>query len=145
MNNKIRSETIFLLIIGLIGCKFQNYSEKTGKFGQRNLETFDEFYKKFHSDSSFQMSRIEFPLKGEKRDGSIHPDSIRSNFYWNDKDWIIHKDVDYKSLGYKEEIDHNDSIYIQKIFIENSGIQIERHFKLIDCSWYLYYYSDIIM
>ncbi|HEU0125876.1 MAG TPA: hypothetical protein VFQ56_06205, partial [Flavobacterium sp.] len=46
-------------------------------------ENFDEFNKKFHSDSLFQVSRVDFPIEGKHVSGF-------EQYNWTRKNWQFH-------------------------------------------------------
>jgi len=133
---------VLILLLLFNYCSSANIEDKQDECDKG--EVFDEFYRKFHTDSSFQLSRIDFPLKGYKRTGNENPDINDGKYYWKKKNWIVHKkfDLDDNSI-YKQDKVFKDTLVVDKIYIENSGFSIERHFKLIDCKWKLVYYSEI--
>ena len=47
-------------------------------------ENFDKFYNRFHTDSTFQMSRIKFPLQGKIIQGD-------QETKWSRDNWIMMK------------------------------------------------------
>lgn len=115
-------------------------------------ETFKDFYKKFYSDSTFQISRVTFPLKGFNSDeydeelGDKNPP-----YFWQKKDWNFLSTLDKDTVvydkkewieEYRREIKHNkDSTVIEKIYIVDSGFIEERKFKKNRNKWYLIFYS----
>ena len=115
-------------------------------------ENFSTFYKKFYSDSLFQVSRVVFPLKGFNSDdydeelGDKNPP-----YFWKKKDWSFLKTLEKNYLKvdrkdwveeYKKEIKVNkDSTILEKIYIVESSYIIERKFKKIKGQWYLFFYS----
>ncbi len=115
-------------------------------------ETFKNFYKKFYSDSTFQISRIAFPLKGFNSD-EYDPELGSKNppYYWKKSSWqfieTLEKDtvvIDKKDWTeeYRREINNNkDSTVLEKIYIVDSGYIVERKFKKIKEKWNLVYYS----
>lgn len=113
--------------------KSENDHVKKSQSEYDHLE-FDKFFKKFHSDSLFQLSRIIFPLAGENIDG-WERDSL-----WYKEDWTLHTNLQIDTSIYKEEFIYSDSLVKQIVFIEGSGFYVERHFKLINGEWYLVYY-----
>ena len=98
------------------------------------VENFDEFYNKFHSDSTFQKSRIKFPLKGQKVDSE-------GTHSWSKTNWVLMKvkiyDVD--TATYKVDYHQLEKVFTQKIWLEDSGFSSEYRFELIDRKWYLVY------
>ncbi len=115
-------------------------------------ENFEVFYKRFYSDSLFQISRIIFPLKGFNSDeydselGKKNPP-----YFWKRKEWTFLETLPQNYVRYekkdwveeyKKEIKHNkDLSVLEKIFIVDSGYKEERIFKLVNGKWYLVFYS----
>ncbi len=101
-------------------------------------ESFNTFYKHFHNDSIFQISRIKFPLDGYAIDTS------ETAVKWNKKNWIMHRyninDID--TSQFKVETTHDKNNYTEKIYIEGGGFKNERKFKRINGKWYLISYID---
>ena len=51
---------LFVLVVTTISCS----TSKKGQKENADVENFDQFYNRFHSDEKFQMSRIRFPIEG---------------------------------------------------------------------------------
>jgi hypothetical protein len=106
---------------------------------QKENENFDTFNVNFHSDSIFQMSRINFPIRGQLIDGFENHD-------WNAKNWqFITTEVGSKNLPkeFREKVIKTDSLVIENIWIENSGFKLERQFKKMNSQWFLTYYNEV--
>lgn len=141
---------LFITIVGLmvfVGCNRTTKElttteppkiERTEKASPPALESYASFYKKFHKDSIFQISRIMFPMKGHFIDtvGDLHK--------WNSNNWIIHRSeiqtVD--TSVYKVELKDFNDFKTELLFIEGGGFKVERKFKRINGKWYLVYYTD---
>ncbi len=108
-------------------------SKKIARF-----ENFDDFYGKFHSDSIFQLSRVNFPLKGKKIDSSGEQN-------WSKENWSVLTipvyDVD--TTVFKVRYEHSNMVFSQKSWIENSGFSVEHRFELIKRKWYLVYALEV--
>lgn len=106
----------------------------TKKAVSSDVENFDEFYKQFHQDVNFQMSRIVFPLVGKLVDGM-------ETYSWSKNNWapmkVMINDVDKKQ--YKVSASRTNNIFEQKIWIPNSGFKSEYKFELINKKWMLVY------
>ena len=105
----------------------------------KGLENFEEFNKLFHTDSVFQLSRVNFPIEGKLIDGFDRQS-------WTTKNWELMKiPVSEKASlsDYRHLVKKNDKIVIEKFWIDNSGIIIERRFRIVDGKWFLVYYNDV--
>lgn len=134
---------VFVLTVGVGftgGCQQQKQASSDE---MKCNEDFDGFYQKFHSDSVFQMERIDFPLKGVYRTGDENPDEVNNDFRWNKESWKMQKPFEVDKTIYREELNRSDTLVVHRIYIENSGFSIERKFKLIKCKWVLVFYSEI--
>ncbi|POY38078.1 hypothetical protein C3L50_12445 [Flavobacterium alvei] len=102
-------------------------------------ENFEDFNRKFHSDSIFQLSRINFPIEGKLIEGFEKQN-------WTSKNWELMKiPVSEKSLlpKYKHSVRKTDEVVVEKFWIDNSDFLVERKFKEIDGKWFLIYYNDV--
>ena len=133
-----------IMILILVECNPQkkntsNNSEKLKKKTEQvnNPESFDAFYERFHSDSTFQLSRIRFPLKGERIEG----DTIKK---WKKEDWNLMKTTIYEidTAQYRVDYQKTEDTFVQKLWINNSGFKSVYRFKRIDGKWYLVYASE---
>lgn len=103
-------------------------------------EDFIQFYDKFHSDSAYQMSHIQFPLEGYP----TNADSITGQFFWTPDKWKMHT---MKAF--------NDSLFTRKfevpmpfavnetVFQNNTPFGMMRRFFKKGDEWYLIFYSDM--
>jgi len=146
----------FMLIL-IISCNFKGntYPKEKAIGGILISEDFDLFTKHFYSDSIFQMSRIEFPLKGlynEPVESTMsNPIGDTILYVWERKNWTIvktsfinNKDTSIQdSYGTKHirRIKKNSTEVIDSVYIEDSGFITVRKFKLKDKKWYLTYYE----
>lgn len=104
-----------------------------------NIENFEEFNKKFHSDSLFQVSRVDFPIEGKHVYGF-------EQYSWSRKNWQFQAVPVAEKSGigeYQHSLIKTDTLITEKFWIPNSGFEVERQFKLIKNKWFLIYYNDI--
>ena len=97
------------------------------------VENFDEFYQKFLSDNSFQLERVQFPLRGSKIV------DIGEEEQWTKDDWqYLEGDINEvdKSI-FDVEIIVEDNKVTHKVSVPNSGFQMREIYELIDNKWYL--------
>lgn len=123
-----------LLLLALLACAC--HSVKNGRNSEPD-ENFNHFYLLFHSDTVFQMERIQFPLEGGSYDSE-------NETKWNKKNWQLKKytvyDVD--TTQYKVEFNLTDTLVNERIYIPNSGFDFQCKYKLIDGKWFLIYCMD---
>ncbi len=122
-----------VIVVTAISCS----TAKKGQKENADIENFDQFYNRFHSDEKFQMSRIRFPIEGVNIDGN-------KTTTWNKNNWDVLTvrifDVDKKK--FKTSFKKTDTTFDQKVWIEDSGFLSEHKFKLIGKKWYLVYAYD---
>jgi hypothetical protein len=102
-------------------------------------EPFAAFNIRFHSDSIFQISRINFPLEGKSVDGFEKQN-------WSSENWKFQKTPVKNKVSisvYKQSLSKTDEEVIEKFWIANSGFKVERKFKRINGKWFLVFYDDI--
>ena len=100
------------------------------------------FYTQFHSDSSYQMAHIDFPLEGlpEYADSTI---LAEGNFKWQEDDWEMHKNLDAR----KEDFAQNLRVISNGLIFEyiptggEKKLWIERRFMKTNGEWRMIYYS----
>jgi hypothetical protein len=104
----------------------QNSEEQISK-----LESFDEFYHKFYSDSTFQRNRITFPL---------------INLLWDvdkksyDKEIINANEWEFTSLDdnkYLKKITKSEFRVKLNIQIQDTGVSVNYIFNLKNGKWFL--------
>ncbi|MDD2278947.1 MAG: hypothetical protein PHD06_08995 [Bacteroidales bacterium] len=123
---KYRLAIIVLVTIALgFGCSTINPFIK---------EDFNRFYSQFHSDSTFQLSRIHFPIEGMIIDGfGERP--------WSKENWTLLTIPVFEVDTTRFEVDFikGEKTFTQKSWIENSGFAAEYRFELRKRKWNLVY------
>lgn len=102
------------------------------------------FYTQFHSDSSFQMAHIDFPLEGlpEYADSTI---LASRNFKWEKENWEMHRNLDAR----KENFAQNLRVVSDGLIFESipaggeKKLWIERRFLKTNGEWRMIYYSGL--
>ena len=127
---------ILLLSIGLLGILF---GCKDSKIQNENPSIvlpsdFQEFYDRFHSDSTFQLSRVIFPLEGGEN-------QFGNSSQWSRESWKVHKPFDASLSNYTRSFDLMNEIIIEKIKDKYNAFFMERRFSKIQEEWHLIYYS----
>jgi hypothetical protein len=100
-------------------------------------EDFETFYQKFHSDSLFQISRVQFPLKGQQ----IH---LKGTSSWKKEKWLMIKakasEVDRSVYNIKTL--KKDDYYFEGIYCKNCIFTFEMEFRLLNGKWFLTYLNE---
>jgi hypothetical protein len=131
--------------------------DSSQKATENVVETFDGFYKKFYSDSTFQISRIQFPLNGNDTDfenlengkmKDFENDTIfikNNKFFWKKKGWTFLKTLKKQGdFGYNKKIENKGNIMQEEIYLEGSGDMDIRKFKQINGKWMMIYYASLM-
>lgn len=98
------------------------------------------FYQRFHQDSLFQIQRTRFPLDGYAIEGgNISP--------WKKEEWIMHKNglENIDSQIYQTQRIERPGLMQEKIYQQDSGVLIERHFSLLQNRWFLTFYLYVFL
>lgn len=108
---------------------------KTESESSNNLkrgEDFESFYNKFLKDSAFQISRVQFPLKGQQS-------HLKGTNAWKKEKWIMIKakasEVDRSVYNVKTV--KKDDYYFEGIYCKNCVFSFEMEYRLINGKWYL--------
>jgi hypothetical protein len=108
-----------------------------------NTEDFPAFYKRFHQDSAFQMSRISFPLEGlpERADSAV---IASGTFRWEKENWKIQKAFTLQNSEFEQSfLPIGEDMIIEKLTHKKWGLAITRRFAKLDDGWNLIYYSGL--
>lgn len=122
----------------------------------KGTENFEQFIKVFYTDSLFQVSRIVFPLKGERNIDvpitatNVLGDSIITG--WGKRDWRMLTDTYFPNKD--TVITINNERYVRKIkkgnksvvidtYIEDSGFSVKEIYALKKNKWYLVLFSTL--
>ncbi|WP_286726780.1 MULTISPECIES: hypothetical protein [Sphingobacterium] len=117
------------------------------------VEKFDDFLVHFFCDSIFQMSRIDFPLRGMSTEFVFNEEKARDSvgnfffikdrkFYWTKMNWtfiqsaILNNVEDYSFLKKKGD-NYYEITYRSKL----DDIVLFFRFQSVSGHWYLTYYS----
>lgn len=121
----------FAILVSLPSCKTVKHKTDNKSVA---VEDFDAFYKRFHEDVAFQMTRINFPLGGELIEGN-------KTIKWTKNNWAPMKvkidEVDTKM--FKTSKLKTQTTFEQKVWIPNSGFKSVYKFELINNKWMLIY------
>jgi hypothetical protein len=89
-------------------------------------------------ETAVQMSRLLFPLEGEKIEG----DQVQT---WSRDNWTLMRASVYEidTAEYKVEIEDQELFKSFRIYIPDSGFELLIKFKVVSGKWYLFYCKDI--
>jgi hypothetical protein len=104
---------------------------------------FLEFYKKFHSDSLFQMAHIQFPLQGYPtqvdNDTTVYADP---NFRWQADNWRMHRMEAFSDTAFTRQFEAPLPMLVSETIQQrNSPFKMFRRFYKRDNDWFLIYYG----
>lgn len=108
-------------------------------------ENFEDFFRKFNTDSLFQKNRTQFPLKGTFQLDPIN-DNNDSTFYVNRKDYFFIKLTEPNNnivdgITYVQ-ITGRDNKRTVVLRMEDSGVHIEYTFLLKNGEWWFVGFYD---
>lgn len=135
MRLNIRLSPLLMLILALSACSTQPE--------QPDANEFDAFYKKFHTEPSYQLSHITFPLEGLPSDADA--ETIASgNFHWTADDWQVHKPFDFTNSDFTRELlSFGNDLVIEKIIHKSGEYGTIRRFAKLGDDWFLIYYAGM--
>ena len=108
-------------------------------------EAFAEFYEQFFADTTFQKSRIRFPLKGRNVDAeNVEQQDPEGPFYWTEENWSPLYRPKLQSQ-WKEKWEESKGRRTYHIYLPNSGASLKLVFALQRKKWYLVYFSSVFI
>lgn len=122
----------------LTGCK--NESKTIDISGADIPKDFSEFYISFHSDSTFQINHILFPLEG--RPAADTANLYTDDFKWQKETWKLHNFDHFNPDQFDVNRKVTDSTLITETIRDRaSGFGIKRRFAKFNDEWFLIYYD----
>lgn len=122
-------------------------AEQTSQQAEGQLPPdFEAFYRRFHTDSLFQIEHIVWPLQGltavETDGGNLQKQAV----YWELKTWRMHRPVNFGSGEFKRRVEVlGDELVVEHISYAAANFGLERRFvRRSDGDWELIYYADIL-
>jgi hypothetical protein len=127
-------QTLFLLccFVFIVSCK---ENEPKIKLDGNGNEDFVSFYNTFLTDSTFQWTRVDFPMDRTASDFSSNADA------WTPDNWIMQKPAP-ESNEIKQEFIPFGEMIIERLIIAEM-YAVERRYIRREGKWYLMYYSDL--
>ena len=138
----------YLFIINLVflcfACQPSQQEKQNNSVQEVTIPSdFTEFYDRFHANSSFQLSRIVFPLEGLPANADSL-DYELGQFRWQKEDWQIHKALDINDEEFHRELmPLGDYTIIENITHIKQGFSMQRRFYKQSDGWYLIYYAGM--
>ena len=130
---------VLIIIFFAISCNSKKLQKNKIDSKKDTVESFQSFNIRFHKDSFFQVSRIAFPIGGKYVDGI-------NNHGWTKQNWKQLKSpvgAPVDTTQYKYRLVKTDSSVVEKFWIDQSGFNIERRFRLKKDKWFLTYFNDV--
>jgi hypothetical protein len=126
----------YILLIAVVSLFFCcNTGQKNELNGISN--DFEDFYNKFHTDSSYQMEHIAFPLEGIP---ALQLQGLKGKYNFQQADWKIHRSIPDSNIVSQTFIEISPGIIEEEVLLENSGLTIFRRYSKIGNDWFLIYY-----
>jgi len=142
MQSKIILSSIAAALL-LFACKQDSHTDTPPTDTNISVSDFEEFYKKFHEDTAFQLSRITFPLEGVPAFADSSQ-MYNSEFRWQRDNWIPHRITDSLQQNFTREfVRVNDQIIVEYMTHNTGGIGMERRFGKLGDGWNLIYYAGM--
>ncbi len=126
--------SILLVCTLFIACSSSN---TTVDIDENGNERFSSFYDQFYGDSTFQISRIEFPLIRNRR--NLDSDSP----FWDIDNWQYLQRIDDEDDRIERFLYDLDGVIDENIIISKK-FRIKNTYSLINNQWYLTGYSGMI-
>ena len=104
--------------------------------------SFEDFYERFHSDSTYQMDHILFPMDGipPMADSTFN----EAEFQWTMENWRLHRAFDFQDSDYEQQLDtFGEDVVVETIRHRSGKFGMMRRFARMDGEWYLIYCADM--
>jgi len=133
--------SVFFLALVLFSCGNQ-IEEQVVEETSPNVDDFEAFYDKFHSDSIYQKAHVLFPLQGlpTNADTTILK---QGNFYYQEEDWITQNRLPANSDFQSTILPIDSALVIERILHQSGQYAMERRFAKMDGEWMLIYYAGV--
>ena len=137
----LKKYSFLMVLILLVSCKKQvTETEETNPLKSELPVGFHAFYEQFHADSTFQLSHIVFPLKGEvTRIDSVN--QVTADMAYTQDKWKLHRPF-VNDGSYNREFVALGDIVIENIKDNMGLLNIERRWAKVGGDWNLIYYGS---
>jgi hypothetical protein len=133
----------FLLLFVLSSQSCQQHQPGQDATGTEDLDSFQAFYQRFHTDTAFQLSRIPFPIKGVPDNAANRPD-YDETFTWTRDNWVMNKPIDLEATQFNRTLQTiSDELVIEQLTHASGSYRMVRRFARIDGLWMLIYYQGV--
>ena len=106
-------------------------------------DDFHSFYDKFHTDSTFQLERIIFPLKGMGK--ASDTSSTIEEITWQQEEWKIHGPFNNQNGTFERVFTNVAGIVTEYIASTNGLFSMEKRYAKLGGEWHLIYYQGLEM
>lgn len=131
-------------MIFMISCKPQT-SSPTGNTTENAIveipADFASFYERFHTDSSYQVSHINFPLKGIDTDSLQNMQQVE--VYWQQENWRIHRPFNDYNGTYRRDFTNINGLIVETISSNDGQYAMERRYAKLGEAWTLIFYASM--
>ena len=138
--------SIFIFLLFSYACKknspVSSQEEELKGFYTELPQDFIEFYKKFHTDSTFQMAHILFPLPGQLSLSNEGDEPIE-DYTWNAENWRMHRTPDLMNGTYKVEYTNVNNLITETIKDKDNQFAMVRRFTKSGNDWLMIFYKDM--
>lgn len=104
-------------------------------------EDFVGFYNRFHTDSTYQLDHISFPLEGLP--AMVDTTMDLGHFKWLKRDWVIHKTFNDHNGTYIREFDNIHNIITCRIYDTGHRFEMRTRYSKIANEWHMIYYASM--
>ena len=142
--NKIKFNNFFKFTFILIFLFTFNACKQKNNLSDNEIKElpsdFVAFYTKFHNDSIFQLTHIQFPLPGFPS----QVDSIANNFEWTKETWRMHRAENFSDSLFTRTFEMPAPNCVNEtVVMKNTPLGTFRRFYKRDKDWFLIFYADM--
>lgn len=106
-------------------------------------DDFHKFYNQYHTDSTFQLERTLFPLKGLAQ--STDSTKIAEEVMWQKENWVLHKPFNDQNGTFERTFTNVGGIITESISANEGMFTLEKRYAKLEEKWHLIYYQELLM
>lgn len=133
---------IMTVLLSFSACKNKATEASASEQPVYQSPEFQDFYKRFSTDSVYQLEHVVFPLEGMRAPVDT-ADVTDPDFRWKMEDWVIHKPYDDANGTFIREFNSINGVVIEKISDNSGTFSMERRFGKLSSGWHLIYYREL--